>query len=208
MTDLILVEDSHKWNAALDALKTFGPDAASAVPEKIRLLPKSMETDEQLPYSSKAIWVLGRIAPGTKMAGEAIAALQGILRTGTPRARRGAISALGEFGPAAASVIPDLIRSLKEPTPKNELLRVDDSAASALRADRTGHRVEWLGRRGPDRRLEFRIENDALRRRTRPAGIWSRSLEGNPPSSRAPPRPRHLCPRECTVHPREPSPGE
>ena len=56
----------------------------------------------------------GRIAPGTRAAGPAIAALTEALRAGPPQIRSAAVRALGEFGAASASATPDLIRMLRE----------------------------------------------------------------------------------------------
>jgi hypothetical protein len=59
---------------------------------------------------------LGRIAPGTKSTGDAIAALHGLLRIRPAEAnfQIAAADALGDFGPAAEPAVPDLIQIMKE----------------------------------------------------------------------------------------------
>ena len=116
---------------SLTPWREFGPDAASAVPELIRALPKSLATDAQFPDRTCVTRALSRIAPGTESADEALAALVELLRCRHSEVRNIAADALGEFGPAAASAIPDLIRIVKE-TPETDTARAPASAAVAL----------------------------------------------------------------------------
>src|SRR5262249_30272993 len=58
-------------------------------------------------FGWSAARALGRIAPGTKSAGAALAALTEALH-GPPQVRLGAISALAAFGPKAVGVVPQL----------------------------------------------------------------------------------------------------
>jgi HEAT repeat protein len=115
LTELVRAEPRDKWRAAVDALGEFGPAAASAVPELIHALPKSLATDPQFRDPSSVTRALSRIAPGTKSAGQALAALIALLRAGNSSVRMAAADALRGFGPAAASAIPDLIRILEDP---------------------------------------------------------------------------------------------
>jgi HEAT repeat protein len=116
LAELVRADAPHKWRAAVDSLMEFGPAAESAVPELIRALPKSLANDPKFPDHSLVIKGLGRLAPGTKSAGEAIAALGGLIRTGPSEVSMEVATALGHFGPAAESVIPDLIRLLRKST--------------------------------------------------------------------------------------------
>jgi HEAT repeat protein len=103
-----------QWDAA-DALARFGPAAESAVPDLILAME---ETGREKPgrVTWRAAVALGRIAPRTKSAGEAIAAVTRLLRIRPDNEglRIVAADALADFGPAAASAIPDLIQVLKE----------------------------------------------------------------------------------------------
>ena len=62
----------------------------------------------------RAADLLGKIAPGTKSAGDVITALAEVVRSGHPSRRRSAFEALGEFGPAAEPAVPVIIRALRE----------------------------------------------------------------------------------------------
>ena len=78
---------------------------------------------------------LGRIAPSTKSAGEAIAALDRLLRIRPAEAnfQIAAADALADFGPAAESAVPDLIQVLKESSGDRGVARqVMSTAARAL----------------------------------------------------------------------------
>ena len=58
--------------------------------------------------------MLGRIAPGTGAAEQAIKALTEAIRAGPAPSQTAAARAVGNFGPAAASAIPDLIWMLRQ----------------------------------------------------------------------------------------------
>lgn len=81
-----------------------------------------------------AALVLGRLAPGTESAGEVIAALAEVVRSGHPSRRSSAAGALGEFGPAAEPAVPVLTRALREglATQENYLPYVGQEAARVL----------------------------------------------------------------------------
>jgi HEAT repeat protein len=59
-------------------------------------------------------YALGRIAPGTASAPEVIAALADFLHDPNPEAPRVAAHALGNFGPAAAGAVPDLVKAFRK----------------------------------------------------------------------------------------------
>jgi HEAT repeat protein len=81
--------------------------------------------------SDHAIVALGRIAPQTDLAGETVAALTEIARGGELAMQTTVVGALGEFGPAAAPAIPELIRMLRSVEPSGPDY-VNASAATAL----------------------------------------------------------------------------
>ncbi len=131
LTEIVRADAPDQWRAAVAALEAFGPDAASAVPELIRTLPKSIVKDPKYPDPSRVTSALSRIAPGTKSAGEAVAALVPLLRAGDSEVRHAAADALGAFGPGAASAVPDLIGMLKGSN-EAESSNVADSVIKAL----------------------------------------------------------------------------
>jgi HEAT repeat protein len=116
LTELLRAEVPYKWNAAVDALEGFGPAAASAIPELIRGLRTSITDERTLLDGSAAARALGRIAPGTGAAEQTIAALTEALEAGQPLSRSASARAVGNFGPAAASAIPKLVRMLRKAT--------------------------------------------------------------------------------------------
>jgi HEAT repeat protein len=131
LTELVRVEPPDRASQAVEALGGFGPAAGSAVPELIRALPGRMPMRAMLPRTFLVAEALGRIAPGTKSAGEAMTALVGLLQSGDSETRRAAGDALGGFGPAAESAIPDLIRILKD-SADTDIAGAANSAAWAL----------------------------------------------------------------------------
>jgi HEAT repeat protein len=64
--------------------------------------------------AAQAASLLGQIAPGTRSAGEVIAALTEVVRSGHPLRRASAANALGQFGPAAERAVPALIGILSD----------------------------------------------------------------------------------------------
>jgi HEAT repeat protein len=113
LTDIVRAEDPSRWAAAVEGLSELGPAASPAISELTRALRKSRGTPAPIPDAASLVRALGRIAPGTPSAGEAIAALTESLRDGPPRIRLLAADALAEFGSAATSAIPELIRLLR-----------------------------------------------------------------------------------------------
>jgi HEAT repeat protein len=114
--------------SAIDALGRFGKEAAVAMPALVAVLGEAESGDEPTGDKASAAAGLGRIAPGTSSADQALAALTTALRSSSPSARRAAIQALPSFGHASASAIPH-IRTLKESDP---MPSVRKAAASAL----------------------------------------------------------------------------
>ena len=105
-----------QWEAA-DALARFGPAAESAVPDLILAIEEAVR-EKPGRVTWRASVALGRIAPRTKSAGEAVAALDKLLRIRPDEEgfRIAAADALADFGPAAESAVPNLIQVLKEST--------------------------------------------------------------------------------------------
>ncbi len=104
------------------------PQAAVAIPGLLTLLKESIDRDRRLPdawdsnlpigfndldAAMLATRILARMAPGTKSAREVVAALASLVRSDDPMLREAAVSALGEFGPAAEPAVPALVQILR-----------------------------------------------------------------------------------------------
>jgi HEAT repeat protein len=112
LAGLLRSDDSSRRAAAADALGEFGPAAEPAVPALIRAIRDELARQSTTRFVlnvESAARALGRIAPGTGSAGDAVAVLTDVLE---PRARVAAtsriaaIGALGAFGPTAVVAIP------------------------------------------------------------------------------------------------------
>ena len=101
---------------AANALGELGPAAESAVPDLIRAIEEAAP-EKRFQVTWRASVALGRIAPCTKSAGKTIAALHALLRIrpADENFQIAAADALGDFGPAAESAVPDLIQIVKGP---------------------------------------------------------------------------------------------
>jgi HEAT repeat protein len=118
------------------------PDVRLAAPALIAMMNEPIESDQRVVDRSvfvafsgpahSAIQALGRIAPRTGSAGEAIAALGEVLRSGHPQRKGSAAQALGGFGTAAAPAVPALIAFLKEAAASKVISRDGEAAAQAL----------------------------------------------------------------------------
>ena len=115
LTELIQETSPNRSAAAVAALGEFGPAAESGVPALIRAL-SWKRPPFNLPLVDPAVVIkaLGRIAAGPKSAGGVIAGLRGVVRTGRPEVQSAVADALGDFGPAAESAVPDLILAIEE----------------------------------------------------------------------------------------------
>jgi HEAT repeat protein len=121
LTELIQEKSPKRSAAAVAALGEFGPAAESAVPALIRLLPAPV-----------VIKALRRIATGPNSAGQVIAGLREVVRTGRPDMQWDAADVLADFGPAAESAVPDLILAIEEAARDKKPGRVTWRACVAL----------------------------------------------------------------------------
>ena len=104
--------DHYLRECLCPALARFGRDAAPAIPALIRLL-KVPAAKDAWTYKRFAANALGRIAPGTRHADQAVAALIEFLTSDQPAHEKkwvleSTIDALGEFGPTAKGAMPRL----------------------------------------------------------------------------------------------------
>jgi len=114
LIEVLRAEDASNRNSAIDALEPFGPAATSAIPDLILIMKTTPDTDRDNDAGSAAR-TLGRIAPGTPSSDEAVAVLTKALHSKSRRTRSGAIRALWQFGPQAATAIPRLRELVKDP---------------------------------------------------------------------------------------------
>jgi HEAT repeat protein len=121
----------RRRNAAAFALGQFHHGTEVAVPALILALKENAEAP---PIGGEAIAdVLGRIAPGTPSAHEAIAALTAALQARLEWTRAAAIKALVRFGSAATVALPQ-IQSMQQ-DPSAEVRAAAISAVQALSPD-------------------------------------------------------------------------
>jgi len=123
---------------AASILMEFKADARAAIPELIRTLNEPLDPQVvartgpgTFDPGCAAARALGRIAPGSAKAKEAIAALMEVARSGPPSRRGWATFALGEFGPAAQEAVPVLLKVIKEAT-LDDKFEAEAGAASSL----------------------------------------------------------------------------
>jgi HEAT repeat protein len=118
-------DDRQIRHLAVSRLAAFGPVAREAIPFLMKTLTEPMEVEVSSrgrkpddPFfrepSLAAAVALGKIAPGTDLAGQAAAALAEAIRSGAPACRATSIEALTHFGPEAEVAITTLIAELRE----------------------------------------------------------------------------------------------
>ena len=99
--------------AAADALGKFGPAAVESLPVLIKFLKVASADDRFNERHASVATAIGKIAPETPAADQAVAALLPVLESKDWQCRRAAVNALSKFGPRAAPAIPKL-RALKD----------------------------------------------------------------------------------------------
>ncbi len=120
--------DNHE--AAIKALSEYGPAAALTVPVLTRFLKESASKKDRSSEAERIALALGRIAPGSPAAGEAVASLTAALQSDSPPTRVAAVKAIAQFGPkGAASAIPKVKALQSDPDSK-----VREAAKSAIKS--------------------------------------------------------------------------
>lgn len=125
LTEAIRSAPIQRRGWAAVALSRFGPTAVEAIPVLIQLLKEALP-DDRFERASSAALALGKIAPGSPLASEAVEALRLALPMKGQDLRNMAIKVLTEFGPAAAPALPDL-RALKNDRDADTRKRVSDA---------------------------------------------------------------------------------
>ncbi len=117
-------EPSGSREAVIKTLSEYGPAARPAVPFLCKLLREDAPTQERSGEAEHVARALGRIAPGSPAAGEAVASLTAALKSSSPAARLAAIKALEQL---VRKMPPARFRSSrlsrKTPTPRLRRLR-------------------------------------------------------------------------------------
>lgn len=140
---------SELREALIEGLMRFGPEARPAVPAIIRALRSAEARSHGVDADMRALMLrdsaaraLGRLAPGTPFAPEAIGALSTSLDDrAVPVAR-----SLGEFGPAARAAAPAMLRVLRQAGDRRAPRDVASSAEALRRiAPGTPEADEALG---------------------------------------------------------------
>jgi HEAT repeat protein len=98
--------------AAVQGLGEIGPPAVAAVPALIAAYNQALAHQHTLAQFAIPS-ALGRIAPNSPVAPDAVAALVRALDSKNQSIRNGAVEALGQFGKDAAAAIPKL-RALQD----------------------------------------------------------------------------------------------
>jgi HEAT repeat protein len=127
--------------AAIEGLGDIGPPAVAAVPAMIAVYRKALETRHSMaqPTIPEA---LGRIAPNSAVAPDAVAALIRVLDSKNYPFHLGAVEALGHFGTDASAAIPRL-RALQQSPDQS----VHNAAAKSLAAIEAQSRRDAGGKR-------------------------------------------------------------
>jgi HEAT repeat protein len=104
---------ASRRDAGAAGLTRFGAAARSAIPGLLAAFrDETTASDRPWLHPFAAMSVLAEIAPDSNAAGEVVAALTGLLRSGDASVVAATAQALGHFGRDAALSIPDLIEAL------------------------------------------------------------------------------------------------
>lgn len=107
LTEVVRKGPPRRHASAAWALRKFDDAAEPAVPVLITLI-KEAPPDDPFERKAASIEALGRIAPETASADQAIAALQPFILSKNYPCQVAAIEALSQFGPKAKSALPSL----------------------------------------------------------------------------------------------------
>ena len=128
LTEIVRSGPAQRKRAAALALSAFGSAAAPKVPVLIAFLKEAEASKGPSRDGVAAAQALGRLAPGTPAASDAVAALTAALSSSERLTREAAIEALVSFGPKAASAIP----AIQEIQKKDRDVAVKKAATEAL----------------------------------------------------------------------------
>ncbi|WP_165222914.1 HEAT repeat domain-containing protein [Aquisphaera insulae] len=129
LTDFLRRADPTRRDGAADALGRFSRDAAPAIPVLINGLRESLPSDASFTPGTSMATALGRIAPGTPLADQAMAALAEALDAKSRWTRLEAVKSLAAFGPISAAAVSRLRRFESDPD-----FEIRHAAAVALKS--------------------------------------------------------------------------
>jgi len=115
LTEVMRTGHPYRRAAAANALGEFGPAAVGAVPALIAEIRQNKLSQTYIADGAWAAIALGKIAPDTAAADEAVSSLTEALESESEYTRRHAINALLRFGPKAAVSIPRIRAHLSDP---------------------------------------------------------------------------------------------
>ncbi len=137
---ITVVRTGHPYRrvAAAHALSGFGPAAAAVIPDLIAVVRQNAATKADFADGAEAATALGKVAPGTPLADEAVTSLTEALQAKSEYTRRQAIDALLCFGSKAAVAIPRLRVLVDDPNGE-----VRSAAAKAIVALGANESSAW-----------------------------------------------------------------
>jgi HEAT repeat protein len=127
LAEMLSSDIAERISAAAEGLGHLGPRSVAAVPPLIAAYHKVLKSEHHVIGQIQIPDALGRIAPKTASANDAIAILIQALDSGDVWVRLGAAKALGSFGEDAAAAVPRL-RALS----RNSVQDLRDAASAAL----------------------------------------------------------------------------
>jgi HEAT repeat protein len=122
----------ERVSCAALALGDLGPRAVAAVPRLIAAYDKVLKSKQHVIDQMSISDAIGRIAPKSASAPDAVAILVRALNSGNEWVRRGAVQALGSFGEDGAAAIPKL--RILELDPARDVRVAASAAIKAIEA--------------------------------------------------------------------------
>ena len=126
-------EPPENREAAIKALSEYGSAAAATVPVLTGFLKEAALTQKGANEAERIARALGRIAPGSRAAAEAVASLTEALKSESPLTRAAAVTAIGQFGPQGAAPAIPKVKAL-ESDPDSKVREAAKSASKSLAA--------------------------------------------------------------------------
>jgi len=124
-------EPSDSREAIIKGLSAYGPAASAALPFLNKLLKDAAPNKDRASEAEHIAQALGRVAPGSPAAGEAVASLTEALQSESPPTRAAAIKALAQLGSQTAAAAVPKVQAL-ENDPDSKVREAAKSAVKAL----------------------------------------------------------------------------
>lgn len=133
LAEMLSSDTPERVSSAAEGLGYLGPRAGAAVPALIAAYDKVLKSKQHVIGQISIPYALGRIAPKTASAADAVAISLRALDSGDVWVRLGAAQALGSFGEDAAEAIPRL--RILEQDPVKDLRVAASAAVMAIEAE-------------------------------------------------------------------------